>query len=367
MITQHLIKKQSGLSLVELMVALAISLVIVAAAIYAYLASREGQRSVERLSASRETGAFVLQTIGRELMNAGYYPANVLPIPADVTQRGMYDSYYPLQGGTRINTDWENIADNWPPVAYQTGVYGCDGGQFDSNNGTCPSADSTKPDTLIVNYFTGDARDAPGTSKDCTGAFVSNDPSNAVRKLNKGGSEGVPHTAMDNTLPPQLPLFVSNRYTLSDVKMFVDNNDLNTKSMSCSGNGQSYKGVIAIYQPLVAGVEDLQFTYGVYTAYDPTATYNSLAPTRFYTATEVNTLAALNVRGHTLTAWQRVTAVRVCLLTRTLGGSTRITDASDSASKYKDCSGTEKNQPAGYQMARYEQVFGVRNALRLSY
>ena len=356
-------KKQSGLSLVELMVALAISLVIVAAAIYAYLASREGQRSIERLSASRETGSFVLQTIGRELMNAGYYPANVLPIPPDVTQQGMYDSYYPLQGATRVATDWENTAAGWPPTAYQTGVYGCDGGQFNSNDGTCPSANDTEPDTLVVNYFTSDASVAPGTSKDCTGSFVGNDPSNAQRKLNKG----TPPAAVDSALPPQLPLFVSNRYTLRDTKMFVDNNDLTTKSLACSGNGQSYKGVIGVYQPLVAGVEDLQFTYGVYTAYDPTAAYNSLAPTRFYTATEVNGLTALNVRGHSLAGWQRVTAVRVCLLTRTLGGSTRIADSSGSTSTYKDCAGTEKNQPAGYQMARYEQVFGVRNALRLSY
>lgn len=360
-------RKQTGFSLVELMVAMAISLVVVGAAVYAYLASREGQRSVERLSGSRETGSFVLQILGRDLMNAGFYPANVLPITSDITQTGMYDGYYPLQGATRIATDWENIAAAWPPVAFQTGVFGCDGAVFDVAGNSCPSADNAKPDTLIINYFSGDAVNGPGLRRDCTGADSGNHFSNSERKKNTGGTPpATAHTAVDNNLAPQQPLFVSNRYTLSDTKIFVDNADLNTKSLACNGNGQSS----AIYQPIVAGLEDFQVTYGIYTTFDPNSNNNSLAPTRFYTATEMNnagTVPSLNIRGQNLTSWQRVTAVRVCVLTRTLGGNTRISDVAGSPSTYRDCSGVEKNQPSGYQMARYEQTFGVRNALRLSY
>ena len=79
-------KRQRGLTLIELLVAMAISLVIVVAAAYVFLASREAQRAIDRNSGSRETGAFVIQTIGRELMNAGFYPATMVPVPGDATQ-----------------------------------------------------------------------------------------------------------------------------------------------------------------------------------------------------------------------------------------------------------------------------------------
>lgn len=58
--------RQKGLTLIEMMVAMAISLVIVIAAAYVYLGSRESQRAIDRSSNSQETGAFVLQMIGRE-------------------------------------------------------------------------------------------------------------------------------------------------------------------------------------------------------------------------------------------------------------------------------------------------------------
>ena len=351
--------RQKGLSLVELMVAMAISLVIIGAAAYTYLASREGQRAIDRASGSREAGAFVLQAIGRDLMNAGYYPANISPITTDVTQTGMYDSYYPFESSPRKTTDWVNSPNNWPPTAFKSGIFGCDAGKFDTSTSTCASASTGSPDTLVINYFTNDTIDAPGTRRDCTGADVGDDPSNSTRKVN---------TTNDSKLPPSQPLFVSNRYTLVDTKLYVDKGDISTKSLACSGNGSgSHGGSTATYEPMVAGVEDLQFTYGIYTAYDPQSKNNSLAPSKFVTATGMASESNLAVNGVTFTPWQRVTAIRVCLLTRTLGTNTRLADNAGSKAKYVDCAGTEKDQPTGYAIAKLEQTFGVRNALRLSY
>ena len=90
---QHLpLRHERGLTLIELMVAMAISLIIVVAAAYVYLASRESQRAIDRSSNSRETGAFIIQMLGRDIMNAGFYPANMVPVPGDATQTGMYDT-----------------------------------------------------------------------------------------------------------------------------------------------------------------------------------------------------------------------------------------------------------------------------------
>ena len=109
------------------------------------------------------------------------------------------------------------------------------------------------------------------------------------------------------------------------------------------------------------GVEDMKFTYGVYTG------DASLTPARFYTATEVNALSNEIINGVNLTPWQRVTAVRVCVLTRTLGGNVRIADKSGALRTYVDCSGNTKNQPTGDMITRHVEVFGLRNALKQYY
>ena len=257
-------------------------------------------------------------------------------------------------------------AAGWPPAAFMNGIFGCDDAQLDVATSTCGAAVAGAGDTIVINYFTSDSMgSAVGTWRDCTGADVANDANgNSTRKFNTGGTPPlVPHTGLNVNLPPQLPLFVSNRYALRAVKLSIDQSDINTRSLVCRGNGKSPHGTAdtTAYQPVVAGVADLQFTYGVY------ADATSRAPSKFYTATDVSAMEPVTIDGQILSGWQRITAVRVCVLTQTLGGSTRLADKTGSASKYLDCSDAEKNQPTGSSMARYTQIFGLRNALKQTF
>src|SRR6218665_2988877 len=59
--------------------------------------------------------------------------------------------------------------------------------------------------------------------------------------------------------------------------------------------------------------------------------------------------------------WRNVTVVRVCLLTRTLGGNTRLPGA---PSTYRDCNGAEKDHPAGDTITRHVEEFGLRNNMK---
>lgn len=364
---RQLLLRQRGLTIVELLVAMAISLVIVVAAAYMYLASRESQRAIDRSSNSRETSAYVMQLLGREIMNAGFYPATALPIPPDATQQGMYDTYPPLPADPRVLTDWQNPLVSWPPTAFQTGIYGCDGGILDVATSTCPTVSATAADTIVINYFTSDTPAmgvTTGRRFDCTGADAGGDPSNAERKKNSGGAPPTtPHTSTVNNLPPQLPIFVSNRFSLSALKISVDQQDINTKSLVCSGNGKSPHGTAdsTAYQPIIYGLEDLQFSYGVY------SDQSTLTPSRYYTATEINALPSVAINGLNLSAWQRVTAIRVCLLSRTTGGNTRIADKAGSVQTYLDCSNVAKNQPVGDTITRSVEIFGLRNNLKQYY
>ena len=115
---QHLpLRHERGLTLIELMVAMAISLIIVVAAAYVYLASRESQRAIDRSSSSRETGAFIVQMLGRDIMNAGFYPANMVPVPGDATQTGMYDTYPPLPTLDASGNSAQTFGRPWRPMS----------------------------------------------------------------------------------------------------------------------------------------------------------------------------------------------------------------------------------------------------------
>jgi type IV pilus assembly protein PilW len=352
------IQPQRGMTLVELMVALAISMVIILAAVFVYMASVDSQRAQDRSTVSTETGAFAMQMMGRAIMNAGFYPAPALPIPVDVSQTGMYDTYPPIPAASRVSTDWADPASGWPPTAFQTGIYGCDGSKLDVATSLCGTETANDPDTLVINYFTSDSMGgATGSRFDCTGRDVASDPSNSERNKD---AEGV--TIADGK-PPRLPLFGSNRYALSAGTVYVGQTEVNTKSLVCSGNGKSPHGTAdsTAYQPLLAGIEDLQFTYGVYSS------EQTLSPDRFYTAAQVNGLSNASINGVTMTGWQRVVSIRVCILTKTLNGKTRIADKSGSERKYVDCQEVEKNQPTGETYTRLVQVFGARNGLKQSY
>lgn len=340
-----------GLTLVELMIAMAIGLAIVIAATVIYVTTAKNQRALERKSSSLENGDFVLKLLGKEIMNAGFYPATFPPAVNVVTQQGMYDTYPPLQSSPRKETDWQDTAKSWPPVAYMTGIYGCEGGVFDVRTATCPASDPAKSDSIVVNYFTSDPQTEIGTRKDCTGSWVDADSSNKNRII-AGGKKYI---------PPLFPLFVSNRYSLSDLKNYVDQQDEATRSLVCSGNGSNGFGTVNSYQPIISGIKEIKFKYGVY------ANEEVLVPQKFYSATEVNALPVINILGQNYSGWQRVTSVRVCVLSQAQGGGVRLQDKAGSEMTYEDCSGTTVVQPAGGWIHRFVQIYGVRNGLKQSY
>jgi type IV pilus assembly protein PilW len=149
-----------------------------------------------------------------------------------------------------------------------------------------------------------------------------------------------------------LPLFVSNAYGLGSSYTYQqDGQSIQTRSFRCAGNGPNPKP----YQPLIAGIVQLRFRYGVASA----TTLES--PARFYTATEVSAMPSVDINGESKTGWQRVSSVQVCVVAKTLDSSVRQT----ASGKYIDCDGTQVSF-TGADRAIYQQqtrIFGVRNNL----
>ena len=355
---------QKGLSLLELMITVAITMFIVAAAGYVYLGTRESQRALESASNSAESGSFALQQLGRDIMNAGFYPGTMPPIATYFNTMRRADAYPPAVGVPARATDW--IA---PHAVYLAPIFGCEGAKFNHVTGICGTTVTGAPDSIVLSYFTNESiafGATVGQRRDCTGADVApvtgGDPTNAVRKLNTGTPTA---TSVDVNLPPQAPLFVSNFYGLNPTTIEIDKKQVATQSLACGGNGSSVYGTAntTAYQPLIAGVEDLQFTYGVF------GSEATRAPDRFYTATQVNALLTVSIDGVPMAPWSRVVAVRVCVMSKTLSGPNKIADKTGALRTYLNCNDTTVSQPAADPAIykRHVQIFAVRNRINQGY
>ena len=317
---------QRGLTLVELMIAVAINLVVVLAAAYLYLNGRQTQRAVEERSAVFENGQLALELIGREIGNAGYYPSHMFePGAMEPKPIGAYTNPSPLV------------------AAFNAGVFGCSNGHF--KDGACVASDDKdyKQDGLVLNYFTDDAMNlAAGARADCQGSSVDNDA--AINQVRAGAAW------KSETLPPESPLFVSNRYALYRMDYAVDGGQrkISTFGLACSGNGSAKPS----YQVLVPGIEQFRVRYGLRDA-------SGARASQYVDAASVDGAAAIVVNDQTLASWQRVVSIQVCVVARSLT-ETRFKGAGDETRT--DCDGqTFAND--GVQRRRFIQVFAVKNRL----
>jgi type IV pilus assembly protein PilW len=325
-------RRQQGFSLIELLVALGINLVIVIAASYLYLGTSDAKRVLSQQQALNENGQYALDLIGRDIVNAGFYPAvrSTNPLAGSTTVgvvRVQPDGYTNVVAGT--------------PAAYNSGVFGCAGQTFNTATDVCGAHTSAAvtADTIVINYFTNDAMGADvGQGFDCTRADVAGATENSARKDNTAG------------LVPKAPLFVSNRYTLATTTFSIENQTIGTFSLTCNGN----RGLA--YQPSIAGIEQLQFRYGVFT--DST----TLQPSRFYAADAMAALGSINVGGVSKDAWARVVAVEVCLVARGLQAS-KLRGASNAILPYVNCAGTSVTPTDTLARRTYRKIFALRNNL----
>lgn len=320
-------KSQQGFSLIELLIALAINLVIVSAAAYLYLGTSDAKRALDQQQTLNENGQYALDIIGKDITNAGFYPAvrNSNPSINSTTAaiKGSFKNPVPTV------------------TAYKSGIFGCSGQKFDLNTKACVShaSSSVTADAVVINYFTNDTMGTDiGQQFDCARNGVSGASSNTGRASVTAGQV------------PIVPLFISNSYTLITTTFSIENQIINTQSLTCGGNGNT------TYQPSIAGIESLQFRYGVFIDSD------TLQPSRFYLASEMAALSNVAVNGVDKDAWGRVVAVEVCLVARALL-QTKTTSSTGTVTPYTNCSGTAVT-PTDRSIRRvYRKVFALRNNL----
>ncbi|MDE2076696.1 MAG: PilW family protein [Burkholderiales bacterium] len=317
---------QRGLTLIELMVAVALNLVVVLVAAYLYLNGRSTEKAMEERAALFENGQLALELLGKEIGNAGYYPAHM------------------QEPGTTLSVTRGQYTNPVPAVsAFDAGVFGCTNGYFNVKSGACAAVDGINKtgDGIVLNYFTEDALSlSAGARADCQGHIVDGDAS--VNTADRVGA-----AAKNPQLPPAHPLFVSNRYTLGKIDYAIEGGrTISTFGLSCVGNGS------AKYQSLVPGIEQLRIKYGLRDA-------SAARATQYVDAAAAGTAGPISADDQTYQGWQRVVSVQVCLVARSLT-ATRFRGAG--AETRLDCDGNTMRDD-GVQRRRFIQVFAVKNRL----
>ena len=319
-----------GFSLVELLVALAVSMVLIVAALMLFSETRSSQRAVDQISNASEVGAFVLRLVGRDIANAGFYPVEF----SENEVASTLGSYFNLP-----NKD-----------AYEYGISGCEGAQFNVSTGACGPKVDGAPDSIVIGYFTMDSFGGVTAHRyDCEGLDVG---TAAVNTGRSGASASL-------TTSPIKPLFVGHHYYLSptaSTTMKVYDSTVATKSFSCKGLASP---VANPYAPLISGVDDFQLQYGVYTPGSDTGSYNL----RFVDADVVRSLGSIPVNGEMIEPWRRVLAVRVCVVSKTF----EMAMTSVSKPNWTKCDGTSVVASDRSIRKTYTQTFGIKNHLNTVY
>lgn len=323
-----------GFTIIEFMVAIALSMVIIIATTYVYLGSRETQRTLFEKSQAFESARYTLDVIGRDIENAAFYPAIRATTTSTEASNVIIDSYTnPLNASA--------------PAAYDAGVFGCQSARFDPTatvRACATQIAGVDADTLVVNYYTSDASGLDvGGRADCLRQDSANN--NAINGANTNMRRNAGHVTATSAnrpfLPPQRPLFVSNAYSLNPVVMQVEGQTINTFSLACNGSGVAISDTT--YQPMISGIDQLRFYYLV-------------GPSTGSQFKRADTVAS--------SEWGTVTSVRVCVFARSLQparlqGSNSYTIA--------DCDGTNRTFADGVERRVFSQVFALKNKLQETY
>jgi hypothetical protein len=299
---------QRGFTLIELLVTMLLSSGIILIVSNLYLSIFTSQRTQFEKSAMYENANTALNTIGKNIELAGYYPLNfAIDRSGNVNVLGEYNKI--ALDKTTKNTDL---------LVYRYPIIGCTAQYWDAGTGICNNQPTAvDSDSIAINYFTDDA------FFNTAGGIDMGIAANCAR---------VPPDAYVNISNTQVFL-VSNRFSLvQTTRAVVEQGSLSMNNLACEVK-QSDGGTTG-YQALVEGIDQLRFYY-----------------------LESTSLSTKFVRSSNVTDWSNVIAVKVCLVARSM----LKTKGAEAAYSSKNCDGNAVTYSDGISRETFSQIFSVKN------
>lgn len=312
--------RQRGFTLLELMIAMAIGLVILAASLLVFTSSSRGSATSRLETQLNEDGILALNIIQQQLKQAGYSQQIRPPGP-----------------GTLVGGNFSGPA-----------VRGCDGGFTDSGVAfdSLACTTGTGSDAIAVRYQ---------ATTDNTLPTSTSLPTNCI-------GNGI-NAAQPSQVSPATTRAPGN-YALADNRYFVSS--ATALGLSCRGTEKASSGttnVMGTEQPLLSNVENMQIRYGIASLPSPELA-EGYDPMRhqiigYKTATEIDELTGAGA-ANTNEKWSRVLSVRVCLLMRS---ELTVADVPDGGFTYKNCDNIDTTSTDSYLRRAFTTTVLLRNRL----
>jgi type IV pilus assembly protein PilW len=294
------INLQSGRSLIELLIAMAIGLAILVGIGSLLIATRQTSRVTDDRSRLEEDGRLALNLLAFHLRMAGY---------GELTSNNLKQLIV-----TNLINESEKMVD---------GVEGCTGG-FSNHAAVIKvcTNNPANPDSFIVRYIVdpANANLSGGNPTDCLGSAV----------ITTNG-------------------IVENRFYVAT------NPGTGRKELYCQGNGQTAltaANFTTTAQPVAENVRDMKITYGF--GFDYVKEEDTQTVDRFITASQVDAL--LDPPKTKGSKWSKVISVEVCLIVSSANDGIVSTPQ-----VYKDCSGASVTATDKRLYQQFSTVVAVRS------
>jgi len=292
----HFRPSQRGLSLIELMIAMAIGLIMLAALATLYVSNSRARNEFSKTSAQVENGRFAIQSIERDIAQSGFYGrAALLPsAPSYVNPDPC------LTGLTMMGFS------TTPALTVPNGVVGL---AINASVPTCLNGSNVVPNSeiLTVRYASGDiSASVDGTNYFLQLSQCSKDTTPLV--FDKAASAFTMQTLACNGTKSELRQYVARIYFLSTCDVCSPSDNIPTLKVAELSNGA------LVVSSLVEGIQDIHYNYGI--DQDGNGSPDCYVDDPAIDNSASCTTVAGYSWGNAVTNWYNVTAVRITLLSR---------------------------------------------------
>lgn len=263
------LRQQHGLSLVELMVAMALSLLLMLGVMQIFLSSKQTYSTNVALSRVQESGRFALDFLARDIRNAGYKgeclgtPNNLLNEASSAYSSELFDLNVAIMG-------WdENVSP--APAAKITGIANRTAGTdmilikhaAQASGATATGATPANSNTISVNTASTIPNDSIVIVADALGCDVfqtaNNKNANSLTRQNQGtpGNKNPGHHDFSHAYGNSMEIL-----TLQSALYYIGTGANNRPSL----RRVTFNSGTPVNMELVEGVENIQITYGLINA-----------------------------------------------------------------------------------------------------
>lgn len=314
-------RQQAGMSLIELMVAVAIGLALLAGLSSLYVSTSKARTEFNKTSEQVENGRFALQSITRDIEMAGFYGRASLPLAT--SSYALSDPCATAPASMGFSTS---------PLTVPLPVYG------PSLAATVPACLATKlpnmrtgAEVLTVSYVSGSATPADGNNyylqrSGCETDSVPLVYSNSASAFTLHNKAAVAGGTCSTSTSAELRKYVMRSYYVATCDVCSGAGADTTPTLKMA---EFVNGAIQV-SSLVTGIEDVHYSYGIDVdnngspdCYVDNPSDTSAAPAACAAAVAA---AAYAWTASATANWANVTAVRVNLLSRNLDSTASWTD-----------------------------------------